>query len=115
MTEVQQSEVGHHGIERRVAEPQRLGVALVEVHRRVSLTRQRDHLAGHIDADGDGAAFCTSYRHEPRAAADVEQPLSSCADLDRVEQRLDQPAGDTAEEPLVAPWALVLRWLPRRR
>jgi hypothetical protein len=98
---MEQKEVRDDGIERRVLERERLGVPAAEDELGMQPARERDHRLGDVDADDRGATGGGVHCHIAGPGRDVEHPRAG-VDPGGVQQRCHDPAGDRAEELVVA-------------
>ena len=108
--EMEQEEVRDDGIEGRVLERERLGIAAAEHEVGMQPAGERDHRLGDVHADDRGAPGGGVDGHVARPRRDVEHPRAG-ADPGGVQQRRHDPARDRAEELVVAGGLLV----PARR
>jgi hypothetical protein len=100
-SEVVYHEVPDHGIERAVGERESFGVSLAKIESRMKPAGERNHRLGDVDSNDRRAAFGGSGGHIAGTCGDVQHAHTG-TDVDRVEQRLDEPTGDLAEEVVVA-------------
>ena len=94
--EMQQSEVHHHGVERRDVERQRFGVACAEGDCRMPSARFLDHRRREVEADDLGAACRGRAGDESRTGRDVEKSRAGRRS-DGVEQRVGGLHGHGSE------------------
>ena len=90
-----------HGVELAGGEGQPLGVGTEEAHPRMAARGSREHPVRDVDAGRGRAPFRGRAREVPRSGGHVEHARAG-TDPRRIEQRLDQPAGDLSGHPLVA-------------
>jgi hypothetical protein len=98
---MQQREVTHHDVERTVAERQRLRAPGTEVQPGMPPTGEGDHRRGDVHPHHRRPTPRRAGSDRTRAAADIENPHAR-PNPGGCQQRLDQPAGDRGEEPVVA-------------